>query len=116
MSKEWVNWSGSLRFTPDRLVTPRDEESVVQLVREAARQGRKVRVVGAGHSSVPLVQTSDILLSLREQRRMLGVDRDASRATLQCGFTVAEAGEALLEQGLSMHNTGDVDVQLVAGA
>lgn len=116
MSKEWVNWSGSLRFTPERLVRLTDEASVVQVVREAAEQGRKVRVVGAGHSSVPLVETSDVLVSLRQQKRVLSVDREANRATLECGFTVAEAGDALLDHGLSMHNTGDVDVQLVAGA
>lgn len=116
MSREWVNWSGSLRFTPEQRVTPGDEDSVVQVVREAAERGQKVRVVGAGHSSVPLVQTSDVLVSLREQKRILSVNREANRATLQCGFTVEEAGEALLQQGLSMHNTGDVDVQLVAGA
>jgi FAD/FMN-containing dehydrogenase len=116
MSEEWVNWSGSLRFTPGRLVAPRDEEAVVRLVREAAREGRKLRVVGAGHSSVPLVETTDVLMSLRAQKRVLMIDRDANRATLECGFTVAEAGRALREAGLSMHNTGDVDVQLVAGA
>lgn len=59
--QEWVNWSGSLRFTPDLTAEP---ESEAELVRRAAAEGRTVRPVGVGHSSTPLVQTENVLVSL----------------------------------------------------
>lgn len=65
MRKAWSNWSGSLRFTPNRIEAPESEEVLTELVQHAAAEGRTVRVVGAGHSSSPLVQTDDTLVSLR---------------------------------------------------
>ena len=34
--KEWVNWSESLRFTPDVIAEPENEAELCELVRQAA--------------------------------------------------------------------------------
>lgn len=112
----WQNWSGSLRFVPGRVFHPESEEEVVELVKKAGRQNRKVRVVGAGHSSSPLVETDDFLLSLKHFNGVEAPDREQSQATVLGGTVIKEAGKDLWRYGLSMHNTGDVDVQTVAGA
>jgi FAD/FMN-containing dehydrogenase len=113
MAKEWSNWSGSLRFTPERIETPENEEALARLVRHAADKGRTVRVVGSGHSSTPLVETDDILISLTHFKGLQS--HNGREATLGAGSTLHEAGEALLEVGLSMANLGDVDLQTIAG-
>ena len=59
---EWQNWSGSVQAQPARLASPRTEDELATLVRGAA----KVRVVGAGHSFMPLCATTGTLLSLAE--------------------------------------------------
>lgn len=112
----WENWSGSLQFTPSEVHTPESEEEVVQLVKSASENKKKVRVVGAGHSSSPLVKTDDILLSLEHFKGVETPDTENYRATVLGGMTVKEAGKELYRYGLAMHNTGDVDVQTVAGA
>ena len=56
----WTNWVGNQSFTPASTATPRDEDEVVALVREAARRGQGVRVAGAGHSFTPVVQTDGL--------------------------------------------------------
>lgn len=116
--KEWVNWSGSLRFRPARLRRPRTADEVGAVVREARAAGKKVRAVGAGHSSVPLVATDDVLISLERfqavtQRRE---DKQRDRATVGAGVSLQDAGKRLFELGLAVHNLGDVDVQTVVGA
>ena len=103
-------------FTPGEVCHPESEEQVCDLVKKAASEGKKVRVVGAGHSSSPLVRTSDYLLSLNHFRGVEDPDLENYRATVPVGMTVKEAGKDLFRYGLAMHNTGDVDVQTLAGA
>lgn len=115
-AQEWSNWSGSLRFIPDVLEKPHSEIDVVKLVLDAAKAQRTIRVVGAGHSSSPLVKTDDVLLSLEHLQDVEAVDQERCEITIGTGLTVHDAGQTFLKHGLSMHNTGDVDVQTLAGA
>lgn len=112
----WKNWSGSLRFTPGQIICPESEEEIISLIRKANRENKKIKVVGAGHSSSPLVKTNDYLLSLKNFTGVEAPDRSSCRATVLGGTVIQEAGKDLYRYGLAMHNTGDVDVQTVAGA
>jgi len=116
LGDEWKNWSGSLSFRPAETVTPESEEEVGFIVENAARVEKNVRVVGAGHSSSSLVETKDLLLSLHHFKGVESPDLNRNQATVLGGSTVHEAGSLLHDYGLAMHNTGDVDVQTVAGA
>jgi FAD/FMN-containing dehydrogenase len=113
---EWQNWSRSLKFTPGKFIQPETEEEAIQVIQHAAEKKQQIRLVGKGHSSMPLVETDKTLLSLEKLKRILHHDNNEHEATILPGMTVKEAGKALYEKGLSMHNTGDVDVQMVAGA
>jgi FAD/FMN-containing dehydrogenase len=112
----WQNWSGSLRFTPGVLEAPEDEAELVALVRRTAEEGRTMRVVGSGHSSVPLVTTEDTLISLAQFNGVEAHNRETCVATVRAGTTLRDAGRSLLANGLAMHNLGDVNTQAVAGA
>lgn len=114
--EKWKNWSGSMEFTPGEVFTPESEEEIIALVKKANQDKLKIRVVGAGHSSTSLVKTDEILLSLKHFKGVEKTDLDKNRATVLAGMTVKEAGKELHRYGLAMHNTGDVDVQTVAGA
>ena len=115
-NQEWTNWSGSLRFTPAVHAEPKSEEELAAVVRDAVRDGCKVRIAGAGHSSVPLVETKEVLVSLGKMKGVIDHDTTRNRATILPGMSVGEAGTALQKIGLAMHNTGDVDIQLLSGA
>lgn len=115
-NKKWQNWSGSLDFIPSQTHTPESEEEIADLISTATKKNKKIRVVGAGHSSVPLAKTDDILLSLKHFKGTEDPDHENNRATVLAGMTVKEAGKDLFRYGLAMHNTGDVDIQTVAGA
>lgn len=114
--QQFKNWSGSLEFTPQQVFHPESEDEIVQLIQKATEERKIIRVVGAGHSSTPLVKTNDILLSLKHFKGVEDPDPGKNRATVLAGMTVKEAGKELFRYGLAMHNTGDVDVQTVAGA
>jgi FAD/FMN-containing dehydrogenase len=112
----WQNWSGSLRFEPGEICTPSTEEEVARIVLAAAEKKRLVRVVGAGHSSSPLVETNDVLLSLENLRGLESHDLEAGEATIRSGTILKDAGEELFDAGLALHNLGDVNVQTATGA
>ncbi|WP_344260677.1 D-arabinono-1,4-lactone oxidase [Streptomyces sodiiphilus] len=114
--EEFVNWSGSLRFTPGERSAPRTEEEVAAEVRRAAERGLTVRPVGSGHSSVPLMATDDVLMSLDALTGLVRHDTAARRGAVLPGTGLADAGRLFAEAGLGMENLGDVDYQAIAGA
>src|SRR5690606_25578270 len=97
---EFINWSGSLRFTPRAQVWPATEQAVCAYVRDAAERSRKVRVAGSGHSSSPLVQTPDILMSMRDQRGLIDYDLRSHRASVGAGTVLHDLGAILHGVGL----------------
>ncbi len=114
--REWVNWSESLRFTPAVTAEPETEEELVELVRRAAAQGRTVRPAGAGHSSMPLMATDDILVRLDRMTGVRSVDSESRQGVLHAGTSLQQAGRELHEHGLALENYGDVDLQVLVGA
>jgi FAD/FMN-containing dehydrogenase len=113
---EWVNWSGSLRFSPRAIVSPASDEALAEVIRRARADGRVVRAVGAGHSSSPLVETGETLVSLERFRGLEHHDTASGVAVVRAGMTLEEAGRELFDAGLALHNLGDVNVQTVVGA
>ena len=112
----WSNWSGSVQCHPRQILKPSSVSELRRMVKEASEAGLHVRVVGAGHSFTPLVQTEDVLLSLDALCGLKQVDTLIRRVTVFGGTRLKELGEALLSYGLSQENLGDIDVQSIAGA
>jgi FAD/FMN-containing dehydrogenase len=80
------------------------------------REARKVRVVGAGHSFMPLCETNGTLLSLGELEGAVRFNADKSRVWAPAGWSLAKLTAALWEEGVSLINQGDVNPQALAGA
>ena len=108
---EWVNWSGSQRCVPARVVAPRTRAEVAAAVVSGPGP---VRVAGAGHSFSGGVPTDGTLLSLDALDRVLSVDGDLVH--VEAGIRLQALSRELLVRGLAMENLGDIDVQSLAGA
>ena len=115
-AKVWTNWVGNQSFTPGYSATPRDEEEVAALVRDAAQLGSRIRVAGAGHSFTPVVSTDGLLLDLSSMSGVLDADPGRKRATALAGTPIREFYEPLWREGLALKNQGDIDTQQIAGA
>ncbi len=112
----WTNWVGNQSFTPARFAAPSSAEEVAALVGEAAAQGMGVRVVGAGHSFTPVVQTTGLLLDLSRLSGVVSADPARLRAVARAGTPIHGFYEPLWAQGLALRNQGDIDDQHIAGA
>ncbi|WPB88160.1 D-arabinono-1,4-lactone oxidase [Streptomyces malaysiensis] len=114
--QHWNNWSGQATANPAFTVYPASEQEVEEAVRFALTHQLPVRPVGSGHSWTPLCSTPGIMIDLRNLKGVRIVDRERKRVAVKAGTTIFELGEALWDEGFSLKNQGDIDVQTIAGA
>ncbi|TCZ73213.1 FAD-binding protein [Paenibacillus albiflavus] len=112
----WSNWSGSAVSTPERIVYPSSIEEISRLVHESNDQGKKVRIVGSGHSFTAIVPTDSILISLDEMQGIKHMNHYHSIAHVWAGTKLKLLGESLHALGYAQENLGDVNFQSIAGA
>jgi FAD-linked oxidoreductase len=112
----WQNWSGSVRSTPREVVMPATIADLADRVATLSRAGRHIRVVGAGHSFTPLVQTDDVLISLDRIQGITAVDEARHTVTVLGGTRLYRLGEELSARGVAQENLGDINQQSIAGA
>lgn len=110
---ERSNWSGGVRFRPAECVRPSSEGELVSVLRDASAP---VRVVGAGHSFSPLVETKGTLVSLDALQGVVSVDSERLTATVRAGTKIHALGRPLLDAGVALLNQGDIDRQSIGGA
>ena len=108
----WSNWSGSIAASPRLIARPRNAGELAALVGQAS----KVRVVGAGHSFMPLCETGDLLLNLSDYEGAIEVAADRKTVWAPAGWSLKRLTAALWKQGLSLINQGDINPQSLAGA
>ena len=92
---KWRNWTGNVEGTPHYTMYPESIQDVVEVVELARKEGKKIRVVGSGHSFTPLVQTEEILVSLDELKGIVNVDAEKMVAEVWAGTKLHELGSYL---------------------
>ena len=102
--------------TPHYTMYPESIQDVVEVIELARKKGKKIRVVGSGHSFTPLVQTEEILVSLDEMKGIVNIDTEKMVAEVWAGTKLHELGKLLEEKGYAQENLGDIDSQSIAGA
>jgi FAD-linked oxidoreductase len=115
-SRVWRNWSGRVECRPAKFAEPKSLEELQAVVRDAAAGGKKVRVVGSGHSFTELVATDDTLITLDGLQGLVEAKPEAGEATVWAGTKLHLLNPMLDENGLAMENLGDINVQSIAGA
>ena len=104
-----------MHFNHDGLHVPSTKEELVQLVKSASEDVRKVRVLGSGHSWSEVAQSEDILISLHNYAGVVSVDLQQKRVTVRAGTKLRDITSALEEYGLAMKNLGSISEQTAAG-
>ena len=115
-SSGWRNWAGNQVCSPVAVEQPATDAELIEIVKEAAAKGTRVKVVGAGHSFTDIACTDGVQVSLDNYDRVLYVDRERARVTVQAGIRLWALNEALAARGLALENLGDIAYQSIAGA
>jgi L-gulonolactone oxidase len=116
MPASWRNWAGNQTAVPAAIDHPGEEDELVAVVKQAASAGVTVKAVGAGHSFTGAAVTAGRQVVLDRYRKVLDVDTDRYRVTVQGGIRLAELNDVLDKRGLAMPNLGDIVYQTVTGA
>jgi hypothetical protein len=117
----WRNTTGNQGVDPLRRCAPESLEDVVDLVREAEREGATLRAVGSGHSWSDVALSGGFVVEPRRLTRPLEPDLtragvDAGRLVrVESGMRVRELNEYLDRNGLALTVMGGYDGQTVAG-
>jgi len=112
----WSNWAGNQRCAPVAIERPGTEADLVAIVRRAASAGRRVKVIGAGHSFTDIACTDGHLVDLADYGRLLRFDAATCQVTVQAGMRLSALNRALAQRGAALENLGDIAYQSVAGA
>lgn len=115
-NKQWRNWAETTACHVEHVYEPKSIEEVQEIVKQHQKTGKKIRVVGAGHSFTPLVATTSSLLSLDYMQGILHVNTEEDIVTVYGGTRLKNLGPLLHEQKYAMENLGDINEQSLAGA
>lgn len=107
----WRNWNTTVRVRPRVFAYPTSEAEICKTIREA----RKVRVVGGGHSFNESPLCSDTMISLDKYNRVLSVDNETHRVTVQAGIRLRDLQAALKKLRLALPAAGSTDAQSLGG-
>jgi L-gulono-1,4-lactone dehydrogenase len=112
----WRNWAGNQVAHPVAVHRPTSEHELASVVKQAAAEGARVKVVGSGHSFTDIACTDGHLVDLSGYGRVLSIDPEARTATVQAGIRLEDLNRQLDLRGLAMPNLGDIAYQTVSGA
>jgi len=116
MGKTWTNWAGNQRATPQTWVKPNNLEEIAAAVREASAQGRKVKVIGSGHSFTGAAVAQGVLVDLSHMYRVVSEPNEDGVVEVEAGITLSALNEYLFLQDRALQNLGDICYQTVSGA
>jgi FAD/FMN-containing dehydrogenase len=111
---KWDNWAGNHSCLALNYFEPETEEQVKEIVRFAAENKKKIRVAGAGHSFSPIALSNEVLVSLKNFRKLISIDNNF--VTTQGGIYLYELYATLKQNRLSLPNFGVINKQTLAGA
>ena len=111
-----ANWAGNQRWMPHERAQPTSVGEVATIVSGAHREGRRVKVIGGGHSFTATAATDGVQLRLDALDRVIAIDERRRRVRVGAGIKLHRLNDVLAEHGVAMPNLGDIDRQSLAGA
>ena len=112
----WTNWARNQSCSPAAVRRPATEAELVQLLKQAAANGQRVKAVGAGHSFTSIACTDGVLVDLGGYGRVLRHDATFDQVTVEAGIPLHRLSDELDARGLALENMGDIDRQSISGA
>ena len=93
----WRNWARNQIAHPVAIHRPSSEHELTEIVKRAASDGRRTKVVGSGHSFTDIACTDGHLVELSLYNRVLSIDPQERTVTVQAGIRLED---------LNVHSSG----------
>jgi xylitol oxidase len=112
MAETQKNWAGNYTYSTDSWHYPETVEQVQEIVRSC----HKLRAVGARHSFNGIADSTEDMLSLAYLQRVLVIDQERQRVTVDGGMRYGDLCQVLHQEGYALHNLASLPHISVAGA
>ncbi|MBB6694896.1 FAD-binding protein [Cohnella xylanilytica] len=106
------NWAGNYTYNATELIEPED----VAQVRERVAASGRIKALGTRHSFNGIADSAGSHLSLAKLNRILELDRENGRVTVEGGVRYGELGHYLHDNGFALPNLASLPHITVAGA
>ncbi|CAN8077155.1 unnamed protein product [Agarophyton chilense] len=113
--QDLVNWSGTHSVSTKRYFTPETEMELAQIVKQSHDSKQKLRPVGSALSPNGLGFESGGMVNLVHMDKILKVDTETMRVTVQAGASVNKVVEELRRYGLTLQNFASITEQQIGG-
>ena len=114
-SHHFQNWAKTFECYPERFYQPASLTELRDIIDEARKNRKEVKVVGSGHSPSDIHCTSSWMIDVTKLNRILSIDRDQREIEVECGMKLHELNMHLDKLGWAVLNFGSISEQTVAG-
>jgi FAD/FMN-containing dehydrogenase len=97
--REATNWAKNVSFRPEYTIFPKSKADLVAIVASAREHGKRISVIGKGHSWNPLMAGDDYLVCTVHLSR-IWVDVANELVTVEAGATIRDVDFELAKHGL----------------
>ncbi len=106
------NWAGNYQYSANNLHLPKSLEQVQGVVRKTSQ----LKALGTRHSFNGVADSMENQISLRHLNKILSLDAQGKKVTVEPGVRYGELGQYLYAQGFALHNLASLPHISVAGA
>ena len=107
-----TNWAGNLEYGTDRLYAATSLEDVQRFV----KANSQFKVLGTRHCFNDIADSASQFLSLRSLDKVLALDPQARKVTIETGMSYGQLCPSLDRRGFALHNLASLPHISVAGA
>jgi alditol oxidase len=106
------NWAGNYQYSTNRITSATSLAQIQEFVRKHAH----FKVLGTRHCFNGMADSADHLLSLREMKAVVALDRAARTVTVESGMSYGQLCPSLDRDGFALHNLASLPHISIAGA
>jgi xylitol oxidase len=111
-SDKLKNWAGNVEYSTEKLYSAASTGDV----REFVSKQSKVKVLGTRHSFNRIADSSNQFLSMKAMDKVVALDPEARKVTVESGMTYGQLCPYLDSQGWALHNLASLPHISIAGA
>lgn len=111
-SGTWVSWNKNIQHEYTQLYLPKTEDEIADII----SRNQKVRFFGSKQSSADIAAGNDVLLDLRSYNKILNVDKEQCKITIESGALLVDLIERAEKEGWCIPCLPDINTVTIGGA
>ena len=106
------NWAGNLTYSTKNVHYPTTVDQISNLV----KKNKSLRGLGSQHSFSTIADSKDGLISLKNMKKIVSIDKTTSTVTVEAGVRYGDICEEINQNGFAFHNLASLPHISIVGA